>query len=186
MNEKKNSDDPLDEFPENWLAEQFDQDMLIQDNESIEGISNKDDSTAEDPFATFAFESASIASDRFAEPLAPWLSIPVPADGFLPAITWTDLIENVPKGILLYNRKIVLLKYQSNKIAVFDDVCPHAGAILRNGKVKGNRFQCVWHGWIFDLDTGDADHQEFVQLKMYPTEIRNGTVYVGVLARKDL
>ena len=37
-----------------------------------------------------------------------------------------------------------------------EDTCPHMGAPLAQGLLKGNLLTCGWHGWRFDVCTGKA------------------------------
>ena len=63
----------------------------------------------------------------------------------------------VSRGLKLEQLKIngkkhVLFKTGDGKISVVDAVCPHRGANLCKGRVKGNNIQCPYHGWEFDSD----------------------------------
>ena len=63
----------------------------------------------------------------------------------------------VSQGLKLEQLKIngkkhVLFKTGDGKISVVDAVCPHRGANLCKGWVKGNNIQCPYHGWEFDSD----------------------------------
>jgi 3-phenylpropionate/trans-cinnamate dioxygenase ferredoxin subunit len=69
--------------------------------------------------------------------------------------------------------------------------CPHAGASLCKGRVmpliesdepgqyrvsrQGELLRCPWHGWEFDLRTGQSwcDPQE-IQVKTYPVTVEPG------------
>ena len=37
-----------------------------------------------------------------------------------------------------------------------DNFCPHRGAPLSDGVVKGHIVECGWHGWEFDVRTGEC------------------------------
>ncbi|MCX7835823.1 MAG: Rieske (2Fe-2S) protein [bacterium] len=167
--------------PRNWIQEQFDQDPLIQDEIEIEGVAKDEYESIEDPFHTFAFETKSIAKERLAEELAPWLTQPIPQDGYFPTIPIEEIKENVPISLMVFNRRVVIVKYEHSKIVVFDDVCPHAGAILSNGIVEKNTITCIWHGWVFQLDDGSTENHKIARLKIYPYEIRNGILFIGLL-----
>jgi phenylpropionate dioxygenase-like ring-hydroxylating dioxygenase large terminal subunit len=43
-----------------------------------------------------------------------------------------------------------LFKTKDGRVSMVDAVCPHRGANLCNGKVKGNTIQCPYHGWEYD------------------------------------
>jgi 3-phenylpropionate/trans-cinnamate dioxygenase ferredoxin component len=37
-----------------------------------------------------------------------------------------------------------------------DNFCPHKGAPLSEGMLCGNVIECDWHGWQFDVRTGEC------------------------------
>ena len=37
-----------------------------------------------------------------------------------------------------------------------DNFCPHRGAALSDGMVSGHIVECGWHGWRFDVRTGEC------------------------------
>lgn len=37
-----------------------------------------------------------------------------------------------------------------------ENFCPHRGAPLADGRVCGHAVECDWHGWRFDLRTGQC------------------------------
>jgi thiamine pyrophosphate-dependent acetolactate synthase large subunit-like protein/nitrite reductase/ring-hydroxylating ferredoxin subunit len=66
--------------------------------------------------------------------------------------------------------------------------CPHQGGPLGEGSIeKGKHGECVlrcpWHGWDFDPKTGlpPGGHEDSGQT-MYPLEIRDDGIYVGLEA----
>jgi nitrite reductase/ring-hydroxylating ferredoxin subunit len=90
------------------------------------------------------------------------------------------------------------------EIRAYRNVCPHAGAPVCLGRVSGTSMpsrvyeylygmegcvlRCPWHGWEFDLRTGqhivDAENRlkavpvETGDLEGFPLEQSDGTVYV--------
>src|SRR5919109_4512266 len=83
----------------------------------------------------------------------------------------------------------VVAKLAGKQIALFavDDAvyacnnrCPHEGYPLREGTIAdGCVLTCNWHGWKFDLRTGDNLLQGD-RLRTYPTKIVDGTVWVDL------
>lgn len=74
------------------------------------------------------------------------------------------------------------------------NVCPHELAPVCRGRVSGTTLpsppgeyrwaregeilSCPWHGWEFDLRTGQALADPRVRVRRYPTEVEDGTVFV--------
>ena len=63
----------------------------------------------------------------------------------------------ITQGLTLEKIKIkgknhALFRTGDGKISMVDAVCPHRGANLCNGKVKGDTIQCPYHGWEYNGD----------------------------------
>ena len=98
-------------------------------------------------------------------------------------------------------RRLVTIKRHS--VGVFNvngeyvavlNVCPHELAPVCRGPVggttlpslpgtwewgrEGEILSCPWHGWEFDLLTGQSVADPRVRVRRYPVEVEDGTVYV--------
>lgn len=72
-----------------------------------------------------------------------------------------------------------------------DNRCPHQGGPLGEGSIEIGAdgqcwLRCPWHGWDFDPQTGlsPGGHEDSGQ-HIFPTEIRDGSIFVGVPAEPD-
>jgi 3-phenylpropionate/trans-cinnamate dioxygenase ferredoxin subunit len=107
-------------------------------------------------------------------------------------------IADLPEG----SRRIV--KVGSVTVGVFNvkgtyyairDYCPHEGAALCQGKLSGTNaptdrcgeykwgqegtiLRCPWHGWEFDIITGEALFDPRLRVKTYAVSTRNGEIWV--------
>lgn len=52
-----------------------------------------------------------------------------------------------------------------------DEACPHEGAPLSCGVVRGREVTCSWHGWHFDLDSGRSTDGLDVRVAAYPVRL---------------
>ena len=70
----------------------------------------------------------------------------------------------------------------------FQNHCPHRGLPLVESNIDGSgaTLTCNGHLWQFDLATGKCSTvpEPRNQLKLYPTKIENGTLYVFLSAWK--
>jgi len=55
--------------------------------------------------------------------------------------------------VLVHGTAVALARTESGYAALLD-VCPHAGAPLSAGAIRGEFVVCAWHGWKFECATG--------------------------------
>lgn len=60
----------------------------------------------------------------------------------------------------------------------YRNLCPHAGAPIGNGPVTGTVLRCPWHGWEFDLRTGDHLFNPACKLQGYAVEVEGDRLFV--------
>lgn len=87
---------------------------------------------------------------------------------------WIKLtpIEEFPEGVarafrLPNGEEVALFRYQGSFFAL-DNSCPHMGGPLSEGEVEEGHVTCPWHGWQFDLKTGQCLSQLGEDAKSYP------------------
>ena len=107
-------------------------------------------------------------------------------------------VDELPIGarkiITIDERSIGVFNVNGTFVAVLN-LCPHEFAPVCAGRVSGTTeathpgdvkwvrageiIYCPWHGWEFDLLTGDCltDHR---RLRTFPTSIEDGQVYVDL------
>ena len=59
-----------------------------------------------------------------------------------------------------------------------DGICPHAGGPLAEGEVVGNTLTCPWHGWQFDVCTGQNKLNPRLQHTRYDVQVSGDDVLV--------
>ena len=108
-----------------------------------------------------------------------------------PALNWfrvgsvDDLPEGRVKTVTPGNRSLCLSHFDG-QWAAMDNRCPHQGGPLGEGSIERGLdgqcwIRCPWHGWDFDPLTGKppGGHEDSGQ-QMFPIEIRDGGVFVGL------
>ncbi len=96
-----------------------------------------------------------------------------------------DLPEGRVKTVTARTVSICLSHFDGHWAAM-DNRCPHQGGPLGEGSIeRGTEGQCwircPWHGWDFDPLTGapPGGHEDSGQ-QLYPVEIREGEIFVGL------
>ncbi|HVM59276.1 MAG TPA: Rieske 2Fe-2S domain-containing protein [Verrucomicrobiae bacterium] len=64
-----------------------------------------------------------------------------------------DLQPGECKTVVVGERELALYNV-GGKFYATDNVCPHRGGPLGEGTLDGNIVTCPWHGWRFDVSTG--------------------------------
>ena len=68
-------------------------------------------------------------------------------------------LDEVPAGqptlVDLDSTRIVLARV-GHAVYACGDVCAHRGGPLSQGKLSGHRLACPWHGWMYDVRTGQC------------------------------
>ena len=83
------------------------------------------------------------------------------------------------------NGHTIALWYIAGKIYAVDNRCPHMGFPLDKGSVKDGILTCHWHHARFDLESGGTFDQFADDVRSFPTEVRDGDVYVDLARYKD-
>ena len=78
-------------------------------------------------------------------------------------------------------RKVAVFNLDGEFVAI-DDACPHMRADLSCGVLKGRTVTCTWHGWEFDLDTGNCVNVEWARVRRYPVRVEGDDLHVTVEA----
>ena len=63
---------------------------------------------------------------------------------------WREELTQTPLQRWILNEPIALFRTDSGKIAAIADRCPHRGAPMTTGQVRGEGLECGYHGLTFD------------------------------------
>ncbi|MFQ5463989.1 MAG: Rieske (2Fe-2S) protein [Phycisphaerae bacterium] len=74
----------------------------------------------------------------------------------------------------------VFVPADSEEVVVGDNACPHANGNLSGGELCGRIITCPWHDWRFDLATGVCTESPLARIRIYPSEVRDGMVWVDL------
>jgi len=57
-------------------------------------------------------------------------------------------------------------------------VCPHEGGPLEDGTLDGDVVICPWHGFDFDLKTGECVVDSDLRVPIYPVKVEGDSILV--------
>jgi 3-phenylpropionate/trans-cinnamate dioxygenase ferredoxin subunit len=99
---------------------------------------------------------------------------------FVTVLPLNELPEEGFKSVEVNGRSVLVGRLHRQLLA-WVDRCPHAGAPLRIGKRSGEEIKCAWHGWTFNLVSGQSisDNPAF-SLTPVSVKIEQGQVLVSL------
>lgn len=81
-------------------------------------------------------------------------------------------IEVKGRGIALFN--------VAGEIYALDNTCPHAGGPLGDGTLHDDIVECPWHGWQFNVRTGERVQNSSFQVACYRVEVTGELISLAV------
>ena len=88
------------------------------------------------------------------------------------------LMAGVPRLVEVEGRRIVLVR-AGDAVYAIADACAHKGGPLSEGKLSGTRLACPWHGWHYDVKTGQCVFPgRGASVASYPVSITDGDITV--------
>jgi nitrite reductase (NADH) small subunit len=90
-------------------------------------------------------------------------------------------IEQCPPGQaleLVAGDRIVALYNVDGEFFALDGVCPHQGGPLGRGCLSGAIVTCPWHGWQFDVRTGQHQLSRTLKQPQFELRVEQGQVLI--------
>jgi nitrite reductase/ring-hydroxylating ferredoxin subunit len=76
--------------------------------------------------------------------------------------------------------RVVALFNVDGQWYALDGVCPHQGGPLGKGRLVGCVVTCPWHGWQFDVRSGQHQLSVSVRQPALPVRVEDGSVLVDL------
>jgi nitrite reductase/ring-hydroxylating ferredoxin subunit len=100
------------------------------------------------------------------------------AGEFVKVATTDQLQEGQTMVVAIGRDEMVLAKVDGQFYAV-SDYCPHAGWLLHDERLKGDRLSCSLHGSVFNIKTGAIVRgPSFMPLTSYPVRVEGNDVLI--------
>jgi nitrite reductase/ring-hydroxylating ferredoxin subunit len=96
----------------------------------------------------------------------------------LRAASLAEIKPGQPILVELGGQRIVLARV-GEQVHALSDTCAHRGGPLSEGKLNGFRLACPWHGWMYDVRTGQCSFPgRGASVASYPVRIDTDDVWV--------
>jgi nitrite reductase (NADH) small subunit len=74
--------------------------------------------------------------------------------------------------------RVIALANAGGNLFAMDGVCPHQGGPLGEGELTGTTLTCPWHGWQFDVATGQHQLNRRIRQPQYSVRIDGDDILV--------
>ena len=92
-------------------------------------------------------------------------------------------VEDIPPGnsrTVEVNGILLALFNVNGTFYALDNTCPHAGGPLGEGTLTGDIVECPWHGWQFNVRTGERLENPNFKVACCPARVEGDVVQVAV------
>jgi nitrite reductase/ring-hydroxylating ferredoxin subunit len=92
-------------------------------------------------------------------------------------------VDAVPPGTVVKVRAAeeeIALANVDGRFYATQNACIHLQGPLGEGSLCGHLLTCPWHGWQYDVRTGENDFDLAITLRTYEVEVADGEVRVRV------
>ena len=105
---------------------------------------------------------------------------PAAAPQFVRVASTAEIPSNKGKAVTVNGRAIVIFRVGDHFTAVLDR-CPHAGAPLSIGALRGGEVTCAWHGWTFNVVDGvSVPSAPGFELTPVPIKVVASDIFVAI------
>ena len=92
-------------------------------------------------------------------------------------------VEDCPPGQcleLVAEQRILAIFNVDGQLFALDGICPHQGGPLGKGHLSGCVVTCPWHGWQFDVRTGQHQINPNLRHACFPVKVEGADVFVDL------
>jgi nitrite reductase/ring-hydroxylating ferredoxin subunit len=79
-----------------------------------------------------------------------------------------------------HDGRIYALFNVDGEISAIDGICPHQGGPLAEGDLDGTIVTCPWHGWQFDVRTGQSTFGGRIRQPTFEVKVEGDDILVAV------
>lgn len=91
-----------------------------------------------------------------------------------------DDLHAHPLKLIEVNGARIVLARVGDAVYACSDTCAHHGGPLSDGKLSGARLACPWHGWMYDVRTGECVMPDRgARVITYAVRVEAGDIWVS-------
>ena len=96
------------------------------------------------------------------------------------AAALAEVTAGAPHLVVADDTRLVLIRV-GDRVHALGATCTHQGGPLGDGKLSGTRLTCPWHGWRFDVRSGQCLFPpRGTAVPSYPVRVDGADVWVAL------
>ncbi len=96
---------------------------------------------------------------------------------FIQVATTNELTPGKGKVVWIEKEEIALFNVQGKFYAIHN-TCLHRGGPLGEGELQGEVVVCPWHGWEYNVCTGENLSNPAIKVPTYQVKVEGSAVFV--------
>ena len=96
------------------------------------------------------------------------------------AVARLDELEPGSLACVRVGERELALARVGDDLYAFQGHCIHLQGPLCEGRLQGHVLSCPWHGWQYDVRTGENEFDRAIKLETYPVKVEDGEVKVAL------
>ena len=91
----------------------------------------------------------------------------------------SDVKEGRGFRVRINGQDIALFRHKG-KVYAYENACPHQGAPLHQSHILDGNIVCMYHGWQFNVESGDFFNNDLIKLKSFPVKENDTIIFISV------
>ncbi|HCP47149.1 MAG TPA: hypothetical protein DIU15_13990 [Deltaproteobacteria bacterium] len=96
-----------------------------------------------------------------------------------PGVVASEVVPDTAHTVEVFGTRYALYKVGDDFFAT-QDSCPHAGGPLGGGDLDGHKVSCPFHGYEFDVRTGQCSSGQPFEIACVPVRVKSERVLLRV------
>jgi nitrite reductase (NADH) small subunit len=98
----------------------------------------------------------------------------------IPLCTLDEIAVGLGRAFEVGGKPIAVFRGRDGRVLAVAGRCPHRDGPLADGMLIGEQVVCPLHAFRYSGTTGDCDQPGTCAIDVFPSEVRDGTVFVTV------
>ena len=98
---------------------------------------------------------------------------------FIKVTTKQEIPADSGKVCEVGDKSIAVFRVEGQFYAI-DNMCKHRGGPLAEGPIDGSQVTCPWHGWLYDVKTGECLNNADVCQDKYAVKVEGDDILVEI------